>query len=162
MSKSNEPPQPIKDPGYRAISFVQPWAWLVMNAGMDVFNRQTPWATRMPRRVLIHASERLVRREIDDAFAFMRRVNPKVNLPDPMRLDRGGFVGAATVFQVQFNDHLAPIKSKWCVPTMYGHILRSVEPVPFTPYVSTEGTIIEVPRDLVQQMFRNISPHIKK
>ena len=48
------------------LSIRQPWAWLILNAGKDIENRE--WPTRFRGRVLIHASKGMTHDEWEDAW----------------------------------------------------------------------------------------------
>lgn len=76
----------------RALSVLQPWAWLLANGHKDVENRS--WATRYRGDFFIHAGKRWGREQRDDV-AWVRHHFPRIELP--ATFDLGGIVGAATI-----------------------------------------------------------------
>ncbi len=115
----------------RALSIRQPWAWLILNAGKDIENRQ--WATKYRGRILIHASKGMTRAEYDGAASyawacgFVHRVAPFDDLP------RGGIVGEAEIV-----DCVTTSDSPWFVGD-YGFVLRNAKPLPYLPFKGRLG-----------------------
>ena len=113
----------------RALSILQPWAWLIVHGPKDVENRD--WQTSYRGPVLIHAGKKWGPAQRDD-LARVREEHPDLVLPD--EFDRGGFVGAATI--VDCVDQMA---SPWFVGD-YGFVLANRRPIPkFIPYKGQLG-----------------------
>lgn len=117
----------------KALSIRQPWAWLILNAAKDVENRD--WWTSFRGRFLIHASKGMTRDEYDSAkeFAVETRLISIGQMPAFERLERGGIVGTATLFNCVERS-----ESPWFFGK-YGFELRDVMPLPFRPYKGALG-----------------------
>lgn len=89
----------------KALSILQPWAWLIVNGHKDIENRD--WATKFRGRFIVHAGKKWGREQREDLEDIRARF-PHIVLPDSF--DLGGIVGAATV-----TDCVASSKSRWFV-----------------------------------------------
>ena len=113
------------------ISVRQPWAWLIINAGKDVENRD--WKDSNPGlkvrgRVLIHASKGMTRLEYEEAkeFFYMGINSPHgMVLPKFDALERGGIIGS-----VEIVDIVTKSESPWFFGPK-GLVLRDPQPLPF-------------------------------
>lgn len=119
---------------YRAISLIQPWAWLILHGGKDVENRA--WrddGIAWPRRVLLHASNTRNEREYNEV---VRAVKDEfgIAIPDMGEMLFGGFVGSVTVTGVQHNDARDAVKSRWAAGGQFGYLLAAPRVVPFVPF----------------------------
>lgn len=118
-----------------ALSIRQPWAWLILNAGKDIENRD--WPTNFRGRVLIHASKTCTKREYEDAMEFMtdRQILQGIgmNIPSIKGMDRGGIVGS-----VEIVDCVTRSDSPWFMG-QYGFVLRNPKPMPFIPWKGRLG-----------------------
>jgi len=117
-----------------ALSIRQPWAWLILNAGKDVENRD--W--RAPRRVigqriLIHASKSMTRDEYQDGYDTAFMIDSGIELPAFERLERGGIVGSAFLVDCVQNSN-----SPWFFGG-HGFLLRDPAIVPFRPFKGALG-----------------------
>lgn len=114
-------PAPLK-----ALSIMQPWAWLIANGHKDIENRD--WRCRFRGRVLLHAGKKVDR---DAATCLRRGFHPVTG--EPLRLDlpaafeTGGIVGEATIVGC-----VAQSSSPWFVGR-YGILMRDARPLPFRP-----------------------------
>lgn len=106
----------------RALSILQPWAWLIAHGHKDIENRT--WPTRFRGRFLIHAGKRWGEEQEDD-LERVRAAFPHIALPDSF--ERGGIVGTAVVL-----DCVTTSASAWFVGP-YGFVLDLTEPLPFQP-----------------------------
>ena len=79
----------------KALSIRQPWAWLILNAGKDIENRD--WHHALRGRILIHASKGMTRNEYRNGGDMLAEVNFRVLLPEPETLERGGIVGSVEI-----------------------------------------------------------------
>ncbi len=116
----------------RAISIMQPWAWLIVNGHKDIENRD--WPTRFRGPVAIHAGKKVD----DDAETnislgfhpvtgdFISGKDAMMSYPYPIQ-ERGGIVGVAEIV-----DCVEAIDSEWFVGR-YGFIIRNARPIPFIP-----------------------------
>lgn len=108
----------------KALSIRQPWAWLILNAGKDVENRD--WPTPFRGRFLIHASKGMTREEYENG-SDMLWLDPGVQLPPFEKLERGGIVGS-----VELVDCVEESESEWFFGR-YGFVLRDPQPMIFEP-----------------------------
>jgi hypothetical protein len=121
----------------KAISIRQPWAWLILNAGKDIENRD--WPTRYRGVVLIHASKGMTRGEYDDAVdtaRIARRVigaMPGLHMPPFDKLERGGIVGQAEIV-----DCVQASTSPWFFGA-YGFVIKNPKLLPFRPFKGALG-----------------------
>ena len=118
----------------KALSIRQPWAWLILNAGKDIENRD--WATGFRGRFLVHASKGMTRDEYENAPVWI------VDLPDFDQLERGGIVGS-----VELVDCVEASESDWFYGR-YGFVLRDPKPLPFIPYKGQLG-FFDVPDSVI-------------
>lgn len=119
------------------LSIRQPWAWLILNAGKDIENRN--WPTAYRGRFLIHAGKGMTREEYENAAGLLYEINPKIELPTFERLDRGGVVGS-----VELVDCVRQSKSLWFFGD-YGFVLRAPAPMVFEACKGRLG-FFDIPR----------------
>lgn len=116
----------------KALSVIQPWAWLIIHGGKTIENRG--WDTRTRGRVLIHASKGMTLDQYDEAASFAFEVGGQAlfdRIPAPRDLQRGGIIGAVTLTGV-----LPPVgkpANPWHMPGCHGFMLGDPEPLPFRP-----------------------------
>lgn len=121
----------------RALSIRQPWAWLIINAGKDIENRD--WFSHRCGRILIHASKGTTRDEYEESLLtahLVSRTRPfptGLKLPEFSELQRGGIVG-----WVEITDCVVKSDSPWFFGR-YGFVLRNPRPLTFTPYKGALG-----------------------
>lgn len=108
-----------------ALSIRQPWAWLIVNGGKDIENRN--WPSTFRGRFAIHAAKRCTNAEYQEAKQFMARVGLTVELPPLADLERGGIIGV-----VELVDCVKKSESPWFFGP-YGFVLANAEPLPFEP-----------------------------
>lgn len=113
-----------------ALSIRQPWAWLILNAGKDIENRD--WPTRYRGPILIHVGKGMTRDEYESGADAAWHVR-QMELPPFEKLERGGIVGEAALV-----DCVTESSSPWFAGK-YGFVLRDVRPVPFRPYRGALG-----------------------
>lgn len=107
----------------KALSTLQPWAWLIVHGYKDIENRR--WRSAFRGRFLVHAGQRWGREQRED-LAFVRARFPQIVMPD--RYDLGGIVGAATMTDC-VRDHPSPwYRGDW------GFVLEQGVPCEFVPY----------------------------
>ena len=110
------------------LSVRQPWAWLIINAGKDIENRN--WFTKVRGRVLIHASKGITKREWLEAWDYVRHICPEAWAKGKREIqagtiDRGGIIGS-----VEIVDCVDRSASPW-FQGQYGFVLRNPQPLPF-------------------------------
>ena len=124
----------------KCLSIRQPWAWLILNAGKDIENRD--WPTRYRGRVLVHASKGMTRSEYDDAIDQLlwdiSGPSVVVVLPHFEELQRGGIVGS-----VEIVGCVTHSESPWFCGR-FGFMLSDPKPITFIPYRGSLG-LFEVP-----------------
>jgi hypothetical protein len=130
------PPLPIS-PIDVALSIRQPWAWLILNAGKDVENRD--WNPRNPGLgfrglFYIHASRALYGAK-DDRARIRAWVFTRFGLviPGDAQFVTGGIVGKAQVIDV-----VSQSTSPW-FEGPYGLVLADSKPVPFVKMLGATG-----------------------
>lgn len=121
----------------KALSIRQPWAWLIVNGGKDVENRD--WPTRYRGLILIHAGKGMTLDEYESADYFASVVAPTIDVPPRESLERGGVVGIA-----ELADCVERSESPWFCGK-YGFVLRNVRPLPFMPWRGELG-LFEIPQ----------------
>lgn len=117
-----------------ALSIRQPWAWLILNAGKDIENRD--WKTPFRGRCLIHASKSGTKQDYQDAFDFLDSIDLThliIDIPGREQIEKGGVIGSVDIIGCTDTSD-----SPWFVGD-YGFILRNQQPLPFTPYKGRLG-----------------------
>jgi ASCH domain len=112
------------------ISVRQPWAWLIINGGKDIENRD--WFTKVRGRVLMHAAKGVTKTEWQGAWGWVHQIAPDVWEKGckeilPGTIERGGIVGS-----VEIVDCVTRSDSQW-FQGRYGFVLRDPQPLPFYP-----------------------------
>lgn len=107
----------------KALSILQPWAWLIVNGHKDIENRS--WETRFRGRFIVHAGKKWGREQRED-LEYVREEFPHLVLPE--RFDLGGIVGAATVV-----DCVTSSKSPWFIGK-HGFVLKDGATHTFIPW----------------------------
>lgn len=112
----------------KALSFKQPFAWAIVNAGKPVENRD--W-TRKNLGLLfrgpfaVHASKGMTRAYYEETRDFMKTLG--VVCPPPHELLFGGIIGTSRVVEV-----VTAHKSPWFFGP-YGLVLADTKPCNFIP-----------------------------
>lgn len=124
--KENRPPADSL-----VISVRQPWAWLILNAGKDIENRN--WSTKIRGRVLIHAAKGVTKDEWRASWCWVREFCPDAwdkgcREIEAGTIERGGIVGS-----VEIVDCVDRSDSPWFCGK-YGVVLQNPQPLPFYPY----------------------------
>lgn len=121
----------------KALSIMQPWAWLIVNGHKEIENRN--WRCHYRGPILIHAGKKLDR----DAFADLNEFRHPVHggdLPPPIdppfRYDLGGIVGEAEIV-----DCVERSDDPWFVGR-FGIVLRNAKPLPFSPCKGALGFFV--------------------
>jgi hypothetical protein len=109
----------------KALSIMQPWAWLVVTGRKDIENRDWPTSFRGP--VLIHAGKRIDRDCADMLKMGLHPVTSERIEPIDRNWECGGIVGAAEIVGC-----VARSPSPWFVGR-YGFVLRKQQVLPFQP-----------------------------
>lgn len=104
----------------KALSIQQPWALLIVQGLKRVENRS--WHTGFRGRLLIHAGK-----QVDaDAWAWVAERFPRITLPEPDAVLRGGIVGEARMIACVERRKGDPwFSGPW------GFVLTDVRPLPF-------------------------------
>jgi hypothetical protein len=111
----------------KALSLMQPWAWLMVNGYKDIENRK--WSASFRGSVLVHASKTFDH----DSIGFIKAVledlalkgDEKVTLPD--KFEMGGIVGMFTI-----TDVVTESDNPWFFGP-YGFVVKDARPLPFVP-----------------------------
>lgn len=124
-------PGPIK-----ALSVIQPWAWLIIFGGKTIENRT--WRTHYRGPLLIHAGGRKSLEAHYQARMFVgRELGWRHPVPDfsDGRLMGGGFVGVVDLVDVRPSPSRAALEGKryernpWHMPGYWGWVLENPRPV---------------------------------
>ena len=70
----------------KALSILQPWAWLIVHGPKDVENRT--WSTPFRGEFLVHAGKGFDRK----GYYFVRQTRPDIRMPAPHEFQRGGVI----------------------------------------------------------------------
>lgn len=108
----------------RALSIMQPWAWLIVNRHKAIENRD--WPTRFRGPVAIHAGKMVDR---DAASDVMSSIHPVTGLTRNFHARPGCFATGAIVGIADLVDCVERSDSDWFVGR-YGFILANQRPVP--------------------------------
>lgn len=116
----------------KALSIMQPWAWLIVNGHKSIENRS--WRCHVRGPILIHAGKKL---DKDAAGDLVEGIHPVTGCdivngrPDditaPAGWELGGIVGEAEIV-----DCITAIDDEWFVGP-FGIVLRNARPLPFRP-----------------------------
>ena len=115
----------------RALSVMQPWAWLIVNGFKDVENRV--WRRHIHERIYIHAGRKTDLHGWADAAALLASLHPAVPLPALEALERGGIVGSVLV-----TGSVQESASPW-FSGPFAFTLERPERLPFTPCPGSLG-----------------------
>lgn len=123
----------------KALSIMQPWAWLIVSGFKDIENRD--WRCHFRGPVLIHAGKKVDR---DAMEALSTGYHPVTGQPLdidlyavlPHTFETGGVVGEAVITGcVDRSD------SPWFVGR-YGILMREARPLPFVPCKGALGFFV--------------------
>lgn len=147
----------------RALSLLQPWAWLVTAGPKDVENRT--WhlpKSMLGKRFLVHASAKRSRAEYDRAVEIVRAIDAdeeRTVLPAFEDLAYGGIVGSARATECLCPpgakagpDDPAWERSPWWFSDQHGFVLEGRTPLPFAPCKGALG-FWAVPADVTAALF---------
>ncbi|BBK44161.1 hypothetical protein STVA_41810 [Allostella vacuolata] len=112
----------------KALSIMQPWAWLIIHQHKRVENRT--WHTSHRGPILIHAGKTIDR----EAYEWIADNFPAIAVPGPATIARGGIVGQATI--------IACVNRRPADPWFFGpwgFVLTEARPLPFRPYRGALG-----------------------
>ncbi len=124
----------------KVLSIRQPWAWLILNAGKDIENRD--WPTDLRGTIWIHAAGSMTKDEYRAAAITAGRIVPGVNIPAMVSLPKGGICGRVTI-----TDCVTSSPSPWFFGK-FGFVLEDpVTRVPFHPSVGRLGFFDLAPAD---------------
>lgn len=110
----------------KALSILQPWAWLIVQGHKDIENRT--WWTAQRGRILVHAGKKYDR-IMHAVYAREFREDFGIELPALEEMPRGGIVGEVDIIDC-VRDH----SSRWKDDGSWGFVLRNATPLPFRPY----------------------------
>jgi hypothetical protein len=125
----------------KALSILQPWAWLIVQGHKDIENRN--WRTTFRGRFIVHAGKKWGREQRDD-LARVRAQFPHLIIPDAF--DLGGIVGAATI-----TDCVTRSESRWFFGE-YGFVLQDSSPCTFVPYRGQLGWF-DITREVLDTIY---------
>ena len=116
----------------RALSIMQPWAWLIVNRHKAIENRD--WRTRFRGPVAIHAGKR-IDESCDLSLAVQRHpvTDRIIDIPTPPSWETGGIVGVVDIV-----DCITRSDNPWFVGR-YGFVLANQRPVEFIPVKGALG-----------------------
>lgn len=110
----------------KALSILQPYAWLIVHGHKDIENRS--WYTPFRGRFLVHAGKRYSCDEHAD-YAEGMLEDFGIVLPSYEVIPRGGIVGEADLV-----DCVKRHSSRWKVDDSWGFVLREARPLPATAF----------------------------
>lgn len=112
----------------KALSIMQPWAWLIVNGHKSIENRS--WRCHVRGPILIHAGKKADNEPLQDLLAHRHPVtgqNMPADFSAPDRLRFGGIVGEAEIV-----DCITRSDDPWFVGP-FGIVLRNARLLPFQP-----------------------------
>lgn len=115
----------------KALSILQPYAWLIVSGHKDVENRE--WYTRLRGRILVHVGLKYPMRD-HQLYAQDLEQTYGIELPAYSSMPRGGICG-----EVEIVDCVRAHPSKWKSPGSWGFVLANARPLEFRPYRGTLG-----------------------
>lgn len=124
----------------KALSILQPYAWLIVNALKDIENRD--WRASYRGHFLVHAGKRYSRRDHDE-YAEDFAEDFGIILPAYEDMPRGGVVGQSEII-----DCVQKHPSRWKMEGSWGMVLANSKPLTFTPYRGQLG-FFSIPREIV-------------
>lgn len=127
-----------------ALSIRQPWAWLIINGGKDIENRN--WKTPFRGTCLIHASKSGNKAEYEYALDYLAklRLDRIISaIPSIDQLDRGGIVGSVDIIDCVENS-----ASPWYMGH-FGFVLRNPKPLHLIQFKGRLG-FFNVPDDVLK------------
>lgn len=112
--------------GWRALSIIQPWTWVIAHGFKTVENRS--WKSGNPGLrfrgdVLLHAGQKFDQ----DGYDWIRDEFPRIPLPQPHDFERGGIIGQARIVDV-----VRQMDSPWFFGPI-GLVMADAKPLPFQP-----------------------------
>lgn len=114
----------------KALSIMQPWAWLIVNGHKSIENRS--WRCHLRGPILIHAGKKVDRDAESDLAEGIHPasgralINGPSDVIEPPRVfDVGGIVGEAEIV-----DCITSSEDEWFVGP-FGIVLRNARPLPF-------------------------------
>jgi hypothetical protein len=111
----------------KALSLMQPWAWLMVNGHKDIENRN--WQTHFRGPVLVHASKTFDYKSVpfirDILEELVEAGDEMVSLPE--KFEMGGIVGIFTI-----TDCVTESDNPWFFGK-YGFVVKDARPLPFIP-----------------------------
>lgn len=130
----------------KALSIMQPWAWLIVMGYKPLENRT--WQTPYRGTLLIHASQKMdtdgiiwLQKNMTDiadlVFNHFKIIITGTNENPRFYCDRselGGIIGQAELYDIVTN---AP--SNWAVTDQYHWMMRDAKPLEFIPCLGTLG-----------------------
>jgi hypothetical protein len=131
----------------KALTILQPWAWLIVQGGKNIENRT--WSTGHRGPLLIHAGKRPDPEAILHVMSSyhpvtLRKVPAYANYPtDLSGFQFGGVIGIVDVVDVV----AVPAGEWWQGP--FGWVLDKPRALPFLPYRGQQG-LFDVPDWLVK------------
>lgn len=110
----------------KALSIMQPWAWLIINGHKSIENRT--WRCHVRGPILIHAGKKIDTWARADLWHGRHpATGASADIPYPDSYDRGGIVGEAEIV-----DCITDSDDPWFVGP-FGIVLRNARPLPFRP-----------------------------
>lgn len=112
----------------KALSILQPWAWLIVTGQKDIENRS--WSTHVRGRILVHAGKTYTRATHDDYAVSMLPLYG-ITLPtyEILKAETGAIVGS-----VEITDCVRHHTSHWKDCGSWGFVLakpQSNKPIPW-------------------------------
>jgi hypothetical protein len=124
----------------KALSIMQPWAWLIVNGHKNIENRS--WSTKFRGPVLIHAGRAEDVEASHDLQSGRHPVTGEVQPVMDREWKRGGIVGYAEI-----DDCVSDSDSEWFVGK-FGFVMINARPLAFQPMRGQLG-FFDVPHEIM-------------
>ena len=119
-----------------ALSFWQPYAWLIVEGHADVDSRMwAPVQSRIGTRIAVHSSKRkLTRAEYADFVRMMKELKIAKYPQSVDDFEYGAIVGSVVIAEVVKNS-----KSYWAAKGYFHWVLKAARPHPPVPMKGQRG-----------------------
>lgn len=116
----------------KALSILQPWAWLIVHGHKPVENRT--WSTSFRGEFLVHAGKKWGPEQRRDYMWVLANTDVGLDLPPMYAFENEiGFLRGGVVGQARVVDCVQAMDSVW-FSGPYGFVLADAKPLPFVSY----------------------------
>jgi hypothetical protein len=131
----------------KAVSFLQPWGWLVAEGKKRIENRKQNTKHRGP--FMVHISQQTPQKYYDDARRWLDAHHlGDVVVPPLNELPRGGFIGTSSIVDVRppaeefgqlITENPDSLDWRWWMTEQYGYVLGEAKRCKFIEWPGNLG-----------------------